>query len=702
MIRPLDLAYYAGFSLLLLALTVPAATAEELTRELPAEVLQHDVAGALPYDDERQVGHLETKGGFLGYSFIGADGYGGRAHPYGFLRSSESGGLFYKNLQKDSNLDLEGSFLNENDYHGDLILDYRGDYRLHLRVESLFHNLTRELLFSPDFTSFRADPPFGTALYSAVQAPPADYGVAVSQELADFRYRLHNFPLHVNLGYWRLVREGARQLRFADAAFEGDSNKIFAVSRAVNQQTQEGRLSLDAHLGYVDVIYNFRVRYFEDRLATPTATYLSRNDMNGNPVLLPGLQQHNEEPHSRFISHTVKLHSSLAGGMFGGGSYSIVERVNHSRLTDTRGAKHLKATQQNVAGDLAYTPFKELTMALKYRRQELDHDQRGVLTNLNYVVQVQPVKPSIDSSKDVITGTATYRPGFGVSLTGEYRGEYLKRSQVSPLPTPTTWGLPEHTKTQTGSLALLYRPVKGVRTSAKYSYTTTDHPSYGSSFEQRHHGEFLATYTNSNRWGATGNVIVKREWNDKVEHFLVNFPFTDPVTYSIAGPLSRERRTQNANFSVWGAPLSRLTLSANYAFLNNKIKQDVLFTGVVDGSQAASEFLSRSHIYGINAGYAPSEKLDLSLALQQIRSRAAFEPEAKSFTVIPGSTFGITEISEQETVINMVSTRGEYHFTPQLSTSLEYTLREYDEGNTANAAYNGTVHVVAAYLTTKW
>jgi hypothetical protein len=132
----------------------------------------------------------------------------------------------------------------------------------------------------------------------------------VVQDRADFRYRLHDFPMHLNLGYWRYQREGSVQQIFSDASFEGTVNRVFAQARPVNQQVQEGRLGFDAHLGPVDVIYDFKFRSFEDKLSTPVADYVARPDLAGNPLTLAGAQQHNENPDSRFYSHTIKRYST--------------------------------------------------------------------------------------------------------------------------------------------------------------------------------------------------------------------------------------------------------------------------------------------------------------------------------------------------------------------------------------------------------
>jgi len=665
--------------------------------QLSAAELSAAEAAVRP-EDERQVEVLEQKGGSLGYSVLARDGYVGRAMEYGLLSSSRSGGLFYRSLQRDSNLELEGYFLNPHDYHGDLLVDYRGDYRLHLRTESLFHNLDRELLFSPDFQAGRTDA-LTPADYLAVQDPPANYGVSVVQDRAGFRYRLHNYPLHVSLGYWRLVKKGTIQQRFSDASFEGTPNTVYAVPREIEHQIHQGRLGFDAHLGPVDVIYDFKVRVFDDRQPIPVADYVGRNDIHGVPERVGGVHQHNEDPESRFISHTVKLHTSLSGGVVGSASYSVDQRENLSRLTDTTGVKHSRVNLHNAAGDLVYTPSKGYSLAVKYRRQELDHGNRGVVSSNNFVDPVQVVKPAIDSTRDVISTTLSYRPRHDLSVNGEYRAEFLKRNNVSDAPSLNAWILPENSDTHTGSLSLYYRPVKGLRTSANYSYATTNHPSYGASFQQKHEGKFLASYTRSN-WGATANAVIRREWNDEVERFLVNFPL-DPLGYTPYPLLSRQRRTENSNLAVWVTPIDRLTLGANYAYLRSRVDQAVLFTGVVAGSEAATDFSSRSHVFGVNASYAVNEDLDLSLMLQQVRSQSAFTPESTLFSGT-SDTAGIRDITRQQTVISALSARGEYRFTQAISSVLEYTTRDYNEKNPDYSWGNGTVHAVVASVSAKW
>jgi len=698
-------------TLLLLALAAAPLRAEE-PPDLPVDAAGTE-SESVPAPDERHVETLEQKGGSIGYRAVTREENAGRAVPYGYLHSSASGGLFYRRMDADSNIEVDGAYLNRNDFNGDLLLDYRGDYRLHLRTEGLYHNLDRELLFTPDFTLGTnpiTDPvthvvtPTAPTHYVPVQDADQHYGVSVEQDLAQFRYRLHNFPLHLSVGYWRLVREGTVQQRFADASFEAASaagptqNTIYARPRGIDQRTDEVTAGLDSHLGPLDLIYTFKYRQFEDHAGIPVDSYSPRISLSGATAFSGGTLQHNEDPDSRLFSHTVKVHTSLTGGVVATGSYSLEHRENLSRLTDTTGQKHTSVDVQQGAGDVIYTPCKEFSLAVKYRHQELEHDNPSSISNAFFTTPVE-VRPGIDWTREQVTATMSFRPTRTATINAEYRGDFLTRDNVSTVPSAVSFALPEHTDTHRGSLALLYRPRKGARLSAKYSYATTDHPSYGASFGERHEGEVLASYAGGSRWGVTAGFRERHDTNDQEARFLINYPL-DPISYTPTAALSRSRENRSVNLAAWAAPWARTTVSANYSYLENSVDQGVFFTGVGVASQALANYFNRAHVYGVNGTYAVSRDLDLQLMLQQVRSRAAFRPESATFST--GTTDGVRELTEQDTVISTVSARAEQRFGERVSGSLEYTLNDYHENKAAFSGYNGTAHTVAAYLSAKW
>lgn len=648
-----------------------------------------DAATAAPEEvlSEAKVKTRNVASAFAGYRFLQIDSFGGRAAEYEYLHSSAVGGALFDSLGKDLKFSLEGAFLNDKDYHGDLLTDYKGLYRFHLRTESLFHNLDHEQLFTPAFTSQ------GIQNQSNDLNPADRYGIRVEQDLAQFRYRLRDYPVHLNLGYWRLAKEGNSQLRFADHAFQsptGGANTIFSRTRRIDRQTHEASIGLDSHLGPVDLIYDFKIREFDDRVATPRDNFVERRNFSNALVRSGGLQEHNEDPESRFHSHTVKLHTSLTGGIVGAASYTFGRRESLSNLEDVIVAERSRDTLHNAAGDFVYTPCKEFSLALKYRRQEVDRDNPATISSAFSATTEQTVRASIDTVKDVALATVSFRPTNLLSFKGEYKGEFQQRENAE------LWqDLAASSDTHRGTFSILSRPLKGLRIKALYSYSTTNRPDYGNSFAEKHEGQFLATYNSLNRWGFTANCRIAEESNDQIGITVFLPPAFQAESLELAR--GREKSSTSTFASVWVTPLDRLTITGSYGLLRNKTDQALLFDSS-SSDQAVTNYAAQAQVYSISSVYRLDERLDLSLALQQVRSFSEMEPESK--TVGGVDTSGIKEISRARTVESSVSARADYHLTRNISCALDYSYRDYDEKNSASS--DGTVQTVMARLAAKW
>ena len=627
-----------------------------------------------------------------GYRFYHVDGNGGRAAEYSYLHSNPevSGLLNYLGL--DDKFVLEGNFLNDKDYFGELSYDHKGIYRFLLRTESLFHNLDHESLFTPN--------PFTTASGAVYNASDLNFGdsngVRVEQDLASFRYKFPLYPLHLNLEYWRMVKEGTIQQRFADQAFEGSPNTIYSKSRQIDRETHEGSLVFDTHLGFVDLIYDFKIRQFGDHNDTPRDDFIARTDPTLSIQHGAGLLPHDETPDSRFYAHTVTLHTSLSGGIVGVASYTFAKMENLSSLGDIKGADQTSNTIHSVAGDFTYTPCGFFSMALKYRRQQIERDTPETLitTNPAYNSNLFSVRPAIDTEKDTVTATLSFLPIRALTIKAEYKGEFISRDNLEGWNRPGTTAsviIPGNVDLNRGTLTLLSRPLKGLRIKAQYSYITADNPSYGNAFEQSHQGSLLVTYNAPGKWGASASTRIVRESNDQlaISTLDINSP-------SETLQIPRERDLDTATFSLWYAPLRNLTLSASYGLLRNKTEQGVLFSGPTATSNYPTDYTSQAQVYSLSAVYTPVEKLDLSLILQQVRSYSQFTPGFTDPSLI-GEIQGISQTNTRE---NSISARGEFQLMKNISCILDYSYRDYDDK--ANSLLSGTVHTVSANMRAKW
>jgi hypothetical protein len=631
---------------------------------------------------------------YAGYRLLSENGNGKAAAMYDYLNSGLFAGVSMGYLSPALKYVLDAAYLNNKDYYGDLLLDYAGYYRGHLRTESLYHNLTSQDLFDQTFRLFGAD-------FHSSATLDNNFGVRVEQDMIAFRVKMHDFPLHINLGYWHLQKSGARQLLFGDTGLfertvipssEYSTNMIYSRSRKIDRTTDEGSIGFDSHLGLLDLAYSFQIRQFTDNSYTIDPIVYANRYRPDNGFQEKVYQENNIAPDSRFLNHTLKLHSSMAGGVVGAASYSISRRDNRTQYTDFKGADYASTNLQNIAGDINYTPLKEFSLALKYRRQEIDNNAREIslLTSDRYM------RPAIDSQKNIIIATLSVRPNNLITIKGEYKGEYLHRDLNALDRNVHNTDMNENEETHRWTLGLNSKPFKGLKLRTQYNYTVTNNSSYGTSFEEKHEGDVMAVYNYANKWGATSSYRRSKEINDKISINVLTF---DSSFSTYPTTLYRERSLDNFTSSIWLIPIDKLTFSANYSYLRSSIDQAVLFTSISPVYSSATNFKSNSQVYGLNAVYQMTDKLDLSVSVQEVLSSSEFDPVFVTFSSNE-DTSGITELSRLKIVDSILSARADYRIHKNINCSLEYSYREYDDKY--SSANDGKVQLVKLILSSKW
>lgn len=676
------------FSTLLLSLI--SAGPSDAASETP------DLSGAEQEAAEPAIKPLRSATVQSGYRFITPDGPSTSASPYGRLTSGIIGGFSAGSLGTDLKLSSDGTFLHQDDYHTELFLDYRGLVRFHAESGALWHNLPREQVNPGSITYLPID-------------QSVTYGVRTAMSQADTRVKLGNNPVHLNLGYWELDREGYDQLRFSDYFHGSASNTIISESRRVNQKTREGNAGFDAHLGPLDLTYGFRIRDFSN--TAPDSRYTFTNDAFG--ALAPGNQVHDAVPGSRVMSHTFKLFSDLSGGLVGSASYNMTQRENAGGHGEALPAERPSDIIHSIAGDLTYTPSKRHSFAIKYRHREIDRTAPASLYYRYSLIPAPPsdvhttvpgvllVRPASSSSKDTLTFSATFRPAPTAILRLEYNAELETRDNIRTYQAPAeslAGYRSDRSQTHAGTANFYWKPLNGVKMNASYRYEACDNPSYGTSFTGRHTGKLLISYSNSGTWGATGSYLAEFESGLRTESTVAPAPVA-----SYAAP--RENRTGSGNASIWVSPLERLTITAQYSYLEAHARQSLLFSSIIaDPSPlAASSYHSFSHVYGIDAVYSVIEPLDISLAFQQVRSQARFEVPDRSYSLagLPGiySTAGITGVSKIDSTETGVSARLDWRINSLLGCSLDYGFRLFESGQ---PLYDGSIHSTLLTLKARW
>lgn len=597
-----------------------------------------------------------------GYRVINPDGTAAMANPYGVNRSGLTGGFALALLQHDLKVRADGQFLHPDDYQSELIFDHSGILKIELEGRSLHHNLVRHETI-PNFTGAVIPPVTYNSLPSG---NPADLGITSRQERADLRVRFGNFPGHLSLGYWRFGQTGHDQLTVADFDSANSVVTFYDLTRRIEQQTHQGQIGLDANLGPVSMAYNFRIRDFSTSAPAINVPFTAA---------VPA--------ESRVTAHTVKLYSNLSGGLTAAAAYSITQRENTTDRSDLNRSARPRDTIQQVAGDLSYTPLKQLTVALRYRHQALDRETPATVTTA--LSGTTTVRPATGSVRDTISLTSTWRPDRQLTLRSEYRAEFIARENVwQPLTASTTQAVSDDSnQLHSGTLSLLWHPWNSIRLHTSYRYTTNNHPGTLYDFDRRHNGNLLLDWSSTGRWGTNLHYRATADQNDRTRSTA--WP---PQTGSLVTP--RDSLHQSAGASIWFSPLAKLVLTASYGCMAIDAQQVLLLTPTATSS-LTTNYSSLGHVYSLDGVYAAGDGLDLSASLQQVRSRASFQ--------LPSSAPDIGSYNRLNTSESSALARIDWRFAKHMGGMLEYRFSAY---RSDERQYNGDIHSTTVSLTARW
>lgn len=665
-------AFISGIILLLTALLVSQMAWCDETQTVDQKAVS-DVAA------DANIQEFRRAAVYGGYRFATPVDNPSSAAPYQRQKSSFAGGFSAGTVGSELKLSADARFLHEDDYDAELLLGYAGLYSLRLNSTSLWHNLERL-------------PPASVASVTPIVLDSGiSYGTRTTISRANNRLKLGNYPIHLNLNYWQLTREGSTQLRFSDYYFDANPNSVITRSVPVDSVTREGTFGLDGHAGPINAAYSFTIRDFSNQAPDSRDMFVARAAMTA------GSQAHDTVNDSRVMTHTFKLYSDISGGLTASALYSLTQRETSIDRGDARPSSNPSVTIHSAAGDLSYTPFRELTLALKYRRLQIERESPATIyapfsqipaaSSAVYTATAGTllVRPSSSSVRDTVMLSASYRPLPKAVYRFEYRAEIESRDN---LPDRQVTSNPlalrsDSRQTHTGKASFIWKPVNAVKFNATYSYAASDNPAYPSAFSERHTGQALLSYTAKGRWGMTASYLGK---------------FESGESNSLQTMLPRESLITSVNSSVWFSPLDRMTVTASYAFMQSEIDQANLFSSTATPIQTAGNYSSSAHVYSIDSVFAMTRMVDLSMSFQQIFSDSRFSSSDNA----PNATLtsnGIGDSSRLVSTETAITTRVDWHISKHLGASLGYSCRMYDSGQTL---FDGAAHETLLALTGRW
>jgi hypothetical protein len=646
----------------------------------------------------------------IGYKAVSTQDEPGRADEYSYQHSSPVGTLDMHGWKDMRSFSLLAGYRNEADYRGELELNHRGLVRFWLTTESMFHNLDHlpfDDVNRPDATKTGAGSPW---VDFQDLSPGDEYFVEVEQNRAHLRTKPGNYPAHLDLEYWRLERSGRKQLRFVNHGFDsaGDGSScvechVRSRSRTLEQVTEEVKGSVDAHLGYADVIFEQVYREFQDREPIPVDDFPSSAFVRNS-----GTFQHDEDPDSRLISSTVKVHTALSGGVVGAASFTIGKRENRSDLTDVQEVRSETDFRKGTA-DVTWIASPRWTVNLLYRILDMDNSNSSSLASASEPLPVE-VRDNVDLTRASYAARLSYRPTRNWTVKGDFERKEIHRGNTGAAtlaePDPV-WELPKDENIDRLRVSLYGRPL-GARTlklNAWYEYLTSDDPAYGASAEEGHEG-FVGLFWNpAARIGLNGSVRGLKQENENKTFSQHSFNFgTDDTLHFF----QEDRRHEKADVvaGLWWNPVDALSLTFNYAFLRTRTVQDLIFSTNAESEHFVQdndlENSQRVHTASIGVNWRVLDSLRTRVEARYIDSYAVWDPRfaLEAPTGTPIDSDGLKDATRLD--IRQTGASLGLDWTPKAewTCSALYSFDDYEDRDTS--VFDGNVQTYMASVSRSW
>lgn len=657
-------------------------------------MVQADVAETESIDTEASV--------TVGYRGVSAKDNPGRAREYDSLESSA---LFKVRLFTDRgpiHLDLDADYLNEDDYRSTMHIDSKDFVRLDLRTDRFFHNLdhipyeNRPTASSNgndrvDFTDFDAGD---------------DYGLRLDTNEVKMKVKMPDYPAHINLAYWNYEKTGDKQMRYVSENCAGACHAQ-SQTRKIDRVTEEVKASVDAHVGYIDVVLETLFRTFRDREPIPNDYFDSHS--RGR---VAGVYDYNEDPDSKLTETTLKLSTAPSGGLVGSTSFTIGQRENRSDLNSVSPVE-AKTDYFKNASDVTYTPGEKWTINFRYRLLDMDADNSDILTTYG---SSNPndleVREAMDIRRAWYEASVNYRPSRHMTLKGELRREDIDRSNTgleeqhlssptNPIQINPNWLLPDKEIITRAKLGFSSRLLEksALKLSGWVAIQSNDNPAYGTSFEEGQELFFSTSYTPSPLWGLLANANLLRQENDNYEQH--------------ESQRDRTKKQQNLSLSSWLNLREGLSFDLNYGYFHTDIEQDLLF-GVSAPylfKDDSVDYQQTVHSITLGMTLQALENLTCRLEGYYIRSNADYSADFNegpfpyniysppAYNGIATST-DLKGISELDLRQNGLRGRANWQIDDNWSCEVEASYDKYNERN--SNAYDGSVQTCMVSLSRNW
>lgn len=679
----------------------------------------------------------------LNYRGFKAEGNPASASEYTYTEPGLGFGLLFKGHVGKKHLYLDVDYINDRDYLAEGHLDVNGRFKLNLSSQRLWHNL-EHIPYTPGTEGARNNASTSGTVAQRVtfedQNPADEYGLRVEMDKAEVITKLGNYPAHLRLKYWRLQKEGEKQLRFAEEGHDSDGGAkscnvchLQSETRTIDRETEEFSGAIDAHLGYVDIAFEQLLRTLRVHDDIPVDDFYGHNYGNGTAAD-PDLFQHSEDPESQLLQSSVTMRTALSGGLVVDGGYTYGKRENNSDLASSSSTNsgvdnvYAEAIYHKVVGNVSYTPAQVFNVNMRYRMLDYDSKNSDTVTaayfRTGYTTLTFPVRDSIDVNRYEYAATASWRPIQHLTVKGEFQRETIVRGSTGEADRFSGansavefssdidyyWELPDRENIDQYRLSLTLRPFRtsAFRINSWYRYMTDDDPAYGTSYDDRHEAFFGVNYSSKSRWGLTATARALQEKNEDFEETV--WITNGTARYADSEVSDRQKDQQSLDLGFWLNPFSRVSTGLDYGYSRVFIEQDILFgssdanTGnfVFDNIQSESEYLQTSQNISGFVNVQWLEALSTRVEGYYVRSLAKFSPNYFSTTygTYPADSTGISEISRLDVIQQGLTAAINLNAARVWTIGLSYGIDDYDARN--SDIYDGTTQTCMISMSRSW
>ena len=599
----------------------------------------------------------------LGYRFTDVDG-SKRSFEYEYLKSSPLLGFDIELYKHPYRLHFDLNFTDEKDYQADLAFADGELILMRWFNSTLFHNTDNiELIdLSPSSPNYSIDRRDGGE----------DYGVRTGINGLMLRAKMPNFPAHAFFNLFHVMKDGSAQQRsLLGQGYFFDVERA-TMEREIDWQTGTYEIGANSHLGHAEVEYSHIEKRFEAKKdETMYDAYTA------NPFRPAGTYPHNQIPELKGSSNVLKVHSNYNESLVASATFSAKERDNQ-----TSGAS---ADIFQGAGALQWTPLTRLSFFMKYSHIDVDADNPSTasITDINGSKITYPgsVKSPISKRNDLISLTGRYNLRPGVILKAKYLNENIERDNASD------WGLQDSTRKNTYSLSADLRVIKRVDIKTEYIHQTVDQPSYNTEPDNSDQGIASVSWIPAPGINLLVNYSISKDTRDHL-HFT-----------GADNARDRDSTLENVMGSGTFQLLNNLSMTASYAFIRSKIRQDIVY-GTVVAVDNDVPYESKAQIYSASLNYIPINKLAINALIAHSKSDSEFSPSRNNL-LQPVSVASFSREELAETTYRLTS---DYKCMDSYLCGIDFQYNDIDDliDNIHDYSQDGHAYIILLTLKKTW